>query len=95
MDEITKGDALAKDVVASLKESVEAIEHVNAMIQKTSENAVYQAMSMEQIRAGIEEISESVQDNSATAQESSATSEELAAQATTLNDMVQRFELTH
>lgn len=95
LDEITKGDTLAKDVVASLKESVEAIERVNAMIQKTSENAVYQAMSMEQIRAGIEEISESVQDNSATAQESSATSEELAAQATTLNDMVQKFELTH
>lgn len=95
IDEINKGNALAESVVVSLRESVEAIEHVNSMIQKTAENASYQAASMEQIRVGIEEISESVQDNSATAEESSATSEELAAQAVTLNEMVQRFELKH
>ena len=63
------------------------------MIIKTAENAVDQAQSMEQIRAGIEEISQGVQDNSAIAQESSATSQELASQAAILNDMVQRFEL--
>lgn len=94
IDEVAKGNALAEEVVASLKESVDAIERVNAMIQKTAENASVQAQSMMQIRNGIEEISESVQDNSATAEESSATSEELAAQAVTLNEMVQRFELS-
>lgn len=94
MDEIKKGNELAAGVVASLQSSVEAIEYVNEMIHKTSENAVSQAMSMEQIRMGIEDFSQSVQDNSATAQESSATSEELAAQATALNEMVQRFELS-
>lgn len=93
LEEIEKGNELATDVVVSLKDSVEAIERVNGMIQKTSENASYQAMSMAQIRAGIEEISQAIQANSATAQQSSATSEELAAQATTLNEMVQRFEL--
>lgn len=94
LDEIKKGNELAESVVASLKESVEAIEHVNEMIQKTSENAVSQAMSMEQIRDGVEDISQAIQDNSAMAEESSATSEELAAQAMTLNEMVQRFELS-
>lgn len=94
LDEITKGNELAEEVVTSLKDSVEAIERVNGMIQKTSENAGYQAASMEQILKGIEEISQSIQDNSATAQESSATSEELAAQATALNAMVQKFELS-
>ena len=93
LDEIEKGNSLAEEVLDSLKDSVKAIERVNGMIQKTSENAVRQAASMEQIKDGIEEISQAVQDNSATAQESSATSEELAAQATTLNEMVQRFEL--
>ena len=93
LEEIEKGNSLAEEVLDSLKDSVKAIERVNGMIQKTSENAVYQAASMEQIKDGIEEISQAVQDNSATAQESSATSEELAAQATTLNEMVQRFEL--
>lgn len=94
LDEIKKGNELAESVVNSLRESVEAIENVNEMIQRTSENAAVQAMSMEQIRDGIDDISQAIQDNSAMAQESSATSEELAAQATTLNAMVQRFELS-
>lgn len=93
MDEITKGNELATGVVESLQASVEAIERVNEMIQKSADNALYQAQSMEQIRLGIDEIADGIQDNSATAQESSATSEELAAQATALNDMVQRFEV--
>ena len=93
LEEIERGNTLAEEVVASLKASVEAVENVNGKIQRTSENAVCQAMSIEQIKDGIEEISQTVQDNSAMAQESSATSEELAAQATTLNEMVQKFEL--
>lgn len=93
MDEITKGNELATGVVESIQTSVEAIERVNEMIQKSADNALYQAQNMEQIRAGIDEIANGIQDNSATAQESSATSEELAAQATSLNDMVQRFEV--
>lgn len=93
MDEIAKGNALVEQVVNSLHSSVEAVERVNGMIQKTTENANYQATSMEQIRRGIEEISQGIQDSSAIAEESSATSQELAAQATTLNEMVQRFEL--
>lgn len=91
--EIEKGNTLANEVVDSLKVSVDAVEQVNVMIQKTSENASYQAKSMEQIKLGIEEISNGIQENSAIAEESSATSEELAAQAITLNDMVKRFEL--
>ena len=45
------------------------------------------------IRDGVEEMSQSIQDNSAMAEETSATSEELAAQAVTLNELVQMFEL--
>jgi len=93
LNEIKHGNELASEVVESLKTSVDAIERVNDMIQKTSENASYQADSMEQIKAGIEEISNGIQESSAIAEESSATSEELAAQAITLSDMVQKFEL--
>ncbi len=93
MDEIRKGNNIAVDVMASLEESVKAVDHVNEMIKQTSENASVQAESMEQIRIGIEEISRTVQDTSATSQETSATSEELAAQASNLNDMVQKFTL--
>lgn len=93
MKEIAKGNSIVEGVVNSIQTSVKAIENVNDMIQKTSDNAVSQAMNMEQIKIGIEDISMGIQDSSAIAEESSATSEELAAQATTLNDMVQRFEL--
>lgn len=91
--EIKNGNALVDDVVASLSKAVEKIDEVNAMIQKTAENAVSQMQSMNQIRDGVEEMSQSIQDNSAMAEETSATSEELAAQAVTLNELVQMFEL--
>lgn len=93
MDEIAKGNALVEQVVNSLYSSVQAVEQVNGMIQKTTENANYQATSMEQIREKIEQISQGIQESSAIAEESSATSEELAAQAATLNAMVQHFKL--
>ena len=79
--------------MSSLEDSVKAVDTVNDMIKKTSENTSIQAESMEQIRIGIEEISRAVSDNSATSQETSATSEELAAQASNLNDMMKRFDV--
>lgn len=91
--EIEKGTSLAGDVVASMEAVLTAIENVNQMIEKTAENSLGQAQSMEEIRNGVEEIAQSIEDNSAAAEESAATSEELAAQATNLSDMVQRFEL--
>ena len=91
--EIENGNALVDDVVNSLNRAVEKIDTVNAMIQKTAENAVTQMESMLQIRGGVEEMSHGIQDNSAMAEETSATSEELAAQAVTLNELVQMFEL--
>lgn len=93
IEEIERGNTLAKDVVKSLQEAAGAVEHVNRMVKNTAEKSMIQAQSMEQIKMGIEEISQGIQDSSATAEESSATSEELAAQAATLNEMVQRFEL--
>jgi len=93
INEIEKGTALANGVVDSIQEVLAAIEKVNQMIERTAENSLGQAQSMEEIRNGIEEIAQGVEDNSAAAEESAATSEELAAQATNLSDMVQRFEL--
>ena len=93
MEEINKGNAIAKSAMESLKESVSAIGTVNKMIKETAENAAVQAENMNQLRMGIEEIAHGIQDNSAASQETSATSEDLASQAETLNQMVQKFEL--
>lgn len=93
LSEIEKGNALAKEVVESLGQAVAKVEEVNEMIQKSAESAQVQMQSVNQIRDGVEEMSQSIQDNSAMAEETSATSEELAAQADTLNELVQMFEL--
>ena len=93
LDEIEKGNALAKEVVESLSQAVAKVEEVNVMIQKSAESAEVQMQSVNQIRDGVEEMSQSIQDNSAMAEETSATSEELAAQAVSLNELVQMFEL--
>ena len=93
LDEIEKGNALAKEVVESLSQAVAKVEEVNEMIQKSAESAEVQMQSVNQIRDGVEEMSQSIQDNSAMAEETSATSEELAAQAVTLNELVQMFEI--
>ena len=93
LSEIEKGNALAKEVVDSLSKAVARVGEVNEMIQKSAESAEVQMQSVNQIRDGVEEMSQSIQDNSAMAQETSATSEELAAQAVTLNELVQMFEL--
>ncbi len=94
MEEISKGNTIAVGAMNSLKESVDAVSHVNEMIQETAESAAVQAENMEHLRAGIKEISHSIQDNSAASEETSATSEELASQAERLNQMVQKFELS-
>ncbi|MCI8299419.1 MAG: HAMP domain-containing protein [Lachnospiraceae bacterium] len=93
MEEIRKGSSIAAHAMDSLKESVNAVDHVNEMIQETSENVAIQAENMNQLRIGIEEIAHGIQDNSAASQETSATSEELASQAELLNRMVQKFDL--
>lgn len=91
--EINKGTTIAADTMDSLKESVNAINHVNEMIQDTAADAAVQAENMKQLQIGIEEIAHGIQDNSAASQETSATSEELASQAEILNQMVKKFEL--
>lgn len=94
LSEIEKGNAIVNEVVESLDKAVERVEIANEMIQKSAETAEVQMQSVGQIRDGVDEMAQSIQDNSAMAEETSATSEELAAQAITLNELVQKFELS-
>ena len=93
LSEIEKGNAIVNEVVESLDKAVERVVIANEMIQKSAETAEVQMHSVNQIRDGVDDMSQSIQDNSAMAEETSATSEELAAQAVTLNELVQKFEL--
>ncbi len=93
LDEIEKGNRIVNEVVESLDKAVEKAAVANEMIQRSAQTAEIQMQSVNQIRDGVGEMSQSIQDNSAMAEETSATSEELAAQAVTLNELVQKFEL--
>ncbi|MBR5579524.1 MAG: HAMP domain-containing protein [Lachnospiraceae bacterium] len=94
IEQIEKGNELAKEVLSSLMAAVEGVKDTNNMIQKTAENAKMQKQSMMKIKKGVEGIARGIQDNSAMAEETSATSQELAAQAVNLNELVQKFELS-
>lgn len=93
LSEIEKGNAIVNEVVVSLERAVESVEVANEMTRKSAETAEVQMHNVNQIRDGVNEMAQSIQSNSAMAEETSATSEELAAQAVTLNEMVQKFEL--
>lgn len=93
LQEIEKGNAIVNEIVTSLDHAVERVIVASQMIQNSAKTAQVQMQSVNQIRDGIREISQNIQDNSAMAEETSATSEELAAQAVTLNELVQKFEL--
>lgn len=93
IQEINKGTMLVNNVVKSLDEVVKGVININESMRNTAKQSLQQYESMEQIKMGIEEISDTVQGTSAAAEESSATSEELMAQAATLNELVNGFQL--
>ena len=72
---------------------VDAIQKIAETSKVLSQASEDQAYAVEQADIGIGRISEVVQSNSAAAQESSATSQELSAQATSMHDLVSRFQL--
>lgn len=63
------------------------------MAAGAAESSKEQVEMLRQIEDGIAQITLGVQNNSATAEETSAVSEELAAQATGLEEMLEKFIL--
>ena len=91
--EIEEGSKIAYRTADVLDGVVDAIQKIAESSKALSENSQIQADAVEQADMGIARISEVVQSNSAAAEESSATSEELSAQATTMHELVSRFQL--
>lgn len=77
---------ILRDVGASAIEVTESFGGIEQSIQQ-------QTAAFEQIREGLSQVSSVVQTNAATAEENSATSEEMAAQAATLRQEVEWFQL--
>ena len=86
----TKAAMKTADILNGVVNSVGEIADIS---KELSDNVSIQVEAVEQANAGINKISEVVESISATAQEAFATSEELSAQATSMDELVARFQL--
>lgn len=86
----TKAALKTADVLNGVVNSVEEIADIS---KELSDNVTVQVEAVEQANVGINKISEVVESISATAQEAFATSEELSAQATSMDELVAKFQL--
>lgn len=93
LSEVENGTLIVDKTASSIETVIIGLKKVVEDIEKVNVSSVQQADTMQQVNTGIEQISSVVQNNSATAQESSATSEELSVQATTLDNLVEQFQL--
>ena len=91
--EINVGTKAALKTAEVLQGVVSSVKDIADISRELSENVKIQVDSIEQANQGIIKISEVIQNNSATAEESSATSEELSAQATSMDELVAKFQL--
>jgi len=93
LSEVDAGNHIVESTLESIGTVLANMEAFAGMAAGAAEASNAQVDMLKQIEAGMDQINLVVQSNSATAQETSAVSEELSAQATGLDDMIQKFEL--
>lgn len=92
---VEEGSKIANSTEKALQNVVENTNKVTNIIYEISEAAKNQSEGMSQINIGINQISNVVQANSATSEETAAASEELAAQALSLHEMVNKYNINN
>ena len=91
--EVEAGNRIVENTMESIGTVLANMEAFAGMATGAAEASNAQVDMLKQIEAGMDQITLVVQSNSATAQETSAVSEELSAQATGLDEMIEKFEL--
>ena len=93
LSEVQAGNRIVESTMESIGTVLANMESFAGMAAGAAEASKEQVDMLKQIEAGMDQITLVVQSNSATAQETSAVSEELSAQATGLDEMIEKFEL--
>lgn len=93
IEAVQRGMVMVNETAKRLMKSVEGVVYLTDKMNEVSNAANAQMESLEQIELGIDQISSVVTDNSAMAQESAASSEQLSAEATALNEMIDKFHI--
>lgn len=93
LQEVMNGNDITIETAEVTNKSMERLEQVLIAVGEIRMASDKEAVSIKGIEKSVERISVVVGNNSAAAEETSATSEELSAQAVTLNEQVEKFNL--
>lgn len=93
MELVKHGTTLSGDTTEALSVGVNGSQNTAELIQKIADSAQQQALSLEQLTAGVNQISDVVHTNTVTAEKSASSASELYKQAGELKRSVQKFQL--
>lgn len=93
MNEVEVGNKVTKETNDAMQEVMGELDQIIQEVANIRTASDRQAVSVKNIKKGVEDINDVIQSNSAAAEETSATSEELSASATTLNELLEHFKL--
>ena len=93
MEEIEHGNEIADSTSVTFDNIIGTMREFAEVSKDSSEAAIGQAASLQEVEKGIEQISSVVQNTAASAQESAAISEQLSDKADELDKLINRFKL--
>lgn len=93
MNEVEVGNKVTKETNDAMQKVMTELDQIIQEVANIRTASDRQAVSVSNIKKGVEDINDVIQSNSAAAEETSATSEELSASATTLNELLEHFKL--
>jgi methyl-accepting chemotaxis protein len=93
VEKIASGNDMSKESSAMLREIVEYASQVVDLAQDVSSGANEQAKGVSEATEGIRQVDEVTQQNTANSEETASAAEELQQQATSLRELVSRFQL--
>ena len=93
MEEIEHGNEIADSTSVAFDNIIGTMRKFAEVSKDSSEAAIGQAASLQEVEKGIEQISSVVQNTAASAQESAAISEQLSNKSDELDKLINRFKL--
>lgn len=91
--EVRMGNQIVENTIKAISNVLSSMEIFKDLASENAESSHAQTQMMREIKEGVSQIATVVQSNSATSEETSAISEELSAQAVSLKQMVDVFQL--
>ena len=91
--EVRAGNQIVENTIKAISSVLSSMEIFKDLATENAESSHAQTQMMREIKEGVSQIASVVESNSAASEETSAISEELSAQAVSLKQMVDVFQL--